>query len=350
MATPSQQTTAMRGSRGRQSIRDVAALAGVSVGTVSNVLNRPELVSGSTRERVNAAIGHLGFVRNGAARALRVGESRVVGALVLDIANPYFTDVARGMEDRLDADGRLLMLGSSDSDVERAGRQLSALREQDLHGLVVTPIGPLSELSTLRGGGTPIVLLDRDDPDRLFCSVSVDGVTGGQLAGEHLLEGGHRRIAFLNGPHTTQACLDRRTGLRLACQQADLDPDDVIVEITVRQLNSANGEAAATEIPQNHPDVTAIACINDLVALGALRALAEQSVSVPDDIGVIGYDDVDFAASLATPLSTIRQPRYEIGRAAAQLLLDEATEGVTHVHQRLQFQPELVVRASSRAS
>jgi LacI family transcriptional regulator len=326
----------------------VAALAGVSVGTVSNVLNRPELVSGSTRDRVNSAIDKLGFVRNGAARALRVGESRVVGALVLDIANPYFTDVARGMEDRLDADGRLLMLGSSDSDVERAGRQLSALREQDLHGLVVTPIGPLSELSTLRAGGTPIVLLDRDDPGRQFCSVSVDGVTGGRLAGQHLLIAGHRRIAFLNGPHTTQACVDRRTGLHQACQQADLDPADVIVEITVRQLNSAQGEAAATAIPGDHPDVTAIACINDLVALGALRALAEQSVSVPGDVAVIGYDDVDFAASLATPLSTIRQPRYEIGRAAAQLLLDEATEGVTHLHQRLQFQPELVVRASSR--
>jgi LacI family transcriptional regulator len=339
----------MRGSRGRQNIRDVAALAGVSVGTVSNVLNRPELVSGTTRERVNDAIGKLGFVRNGAARALRVGESRVVGALVLDIANPYFTDVARGMEDRLDADGRLLMLGSSDSDLERSSRQLSALREQDLHGLVVTPIGPLAELSTMLGGGTPVVLLDRDDPELQFCSVSVDGVTGGRLAGEHLLEGGHRRIAFINGPHTTQACLDRSAGLRGACQQAHLDPDDVIVEITVRQLNSANGEAAATTIPKQHPDITAIACINDLVALGALRALAEQSVSVPGDIAVIGYDDVDFAASLATPLSTIRQPRYEIGRAAAQLLLDEATEGVTHVHKRMQFQPELVVRASSRA-
>jgi LacI family transcriptional regulator len=316
---------------------------------VSNVLNRPERVSGSTRERVNDAIGKLGFVRNGAARALRVGESRVVGALVLDIANPYFTDVARGMEDRLDADGRLLMLGSSDSDVERAGRQLSALREQDLHGLVVTPIGPLTELAAMRARGTPVVLLDRDDPQLQFCSVSVDGVMGGRLAGEHLLVGGHRRIAFLNGPHTTQACVDRRTGLHEACRRAGLDPDDVIVEIGVRQLNSASGQAAVSTVPVRHPDVTAIACINDLVALGALRALAELGVSVPADIAVIGYDDVDFAANLATPLSTIRQPRYEIGRSAAQLLLDEATEGVTHAHQRLQFQPELVVRASSAA-
>lgn len=336
--------------RTRHSIRDVAEMAGVSVGTVSNVLNRPHLVSVATRARVDAAISQLGFVRNGAARALRVGESRVVGALVLDIANPFFTDVARGMEDRLNADGRLLMLGSSDSDPERASRQLTLLREQDLHGLVVTPTGPLTELQHLRDGTTPVVLLDRDDVDRTFCSVSVDGVHGGRLAGEHLIAEGHRRIAFLNGTDDTQACVDRRTGLRLACEDAGLDPGEVIVESTVQRLNSASGEVAAGAVLDGHADVTAIACVNDLVALGALRALAEHGVSVPGDVAVIGYDDIDVASSLATPLSTIRQPRYALGRSAADLLLQEARESTAHEHQRLRFRPELVVRASSSRS
>lgn len=334
-------------SRTRHSIRDVAEMAGVSVGTVSNVLNRPQLVSVATRARVDDAIAQLGFVRNGAARALRIGESRVVGALVLDIANPFFTDVARGMEDRLSADDRLLMLGSSDSDPERASRQLRLLREQDLHGLVVTPTGPLTELQRIRGGTTPVVLLDRDDVDRTFCSVSVDGVHGGRLAGEHLLTAGHRRIAFLNGTDDTQACVDRRSGLRLACQDAGLDPETVLTEITVHRLNSASGEVAAGELLEGRNDVTAIACVNDLVALGALRALAEHGVSVPGDISVIGYDDIDVASSLATPMSTIRQPRYALGRSAADLLLQEAREGTTHEHRRLRFRPELVVRASS---
>ena len=332
----------------RNSIRDVAVLAAVSVGTVSNVLNKPELVTPSTRDRVLAAVAELGFIRNGAARSLRAGESRIVGAIVLDIGNPFFTDVARGVEDRLAEADRVLVLCSSDGDPARTKRYLNLLREQDLHGLLVTPTGGLEDLRVVASGGVPVVLLDRHAGERDFCSVAVDDVKGGQLAGSHLFDQGHRRIGFLNGPSTTQACVDRRKGVRAACRKAGLDIATSLVELTPG-LNSAAGERGAEELLALDEPVTAIACVNDLVALGVLRALNRHGVAVPEDIAVIGYDDVEFASELSTPLSSVAQPRYALGRTAADLLLAEASSNGTHVHRQVRYQPELVVRASSAA-
>jgi LacI family transcriptional regulator len=333
----------------RNSIRDVAVLAAVSVGTVSNVLNKPELVTPSTRERVLAAVAELGFVRNGAARSLRAGESRVVGAIVLDIGNPFFTDVARGVEDRLAQADRVLVLCSSDGDPARTTRYLNLLREQDLHGLLVTPTGGLDDLRVVAASGVPVVLLDRHANERDFCSVAVDDVKGGQLAASHLFDQGHRRIGFLNGPVTTQACADRRKGVRAACRKAGLDVATALVELTPG-LNSAAGELGTETLLQLAEPVTAIACVNDLVALGVLRALNRHHVSVPDDMAVIGYDDVEFASELSTPLSSVAQPRYAIGRTAAELLLTEASERVGHEHRQVRYQPELVIRESSLVS
>jgi len=343
----------------RRSIRDVAELAGVSVGTVSNVLNRPDLVSPSTRARVDAAIGELGFVRNGAARALRAGESRVVGAIVLDIGNPFFTDIARGIEDRLAADDRVLMLCSSDGDAERTARHLGLLREQDLHGLLVTPTGDLAPLRAVADAGTPVVLVDRHSSDHTFCSVAVDDVRGGQMVAEHLIGQGHHSIGFINGPLTTKACADRRRGLRAGLRAAGLDADRQLAEVTISTLNAEAGGAAAAELLDRGAGITAIACVNDLVALGVLRLLLSRHVRVPAQMAVIGYDDVEFAAMLATPLSSISQPRYQIGYSAADLLLREAAElarpgarqpgdeQAQHVHRQIRYQPTLVPRASS---
>lgn len=330
----------------RNGIRDVALLAAVSVGTVSNVLNKPELVTPGTRKRVLAAVAELGFIRNGAARSLRAGESRLVGAIVLDIGNPFFTDVARGVEDRLAEADRVLVLCSSDGNPARTARYLNLLREQDLHGLLVTPTGGLDDLRAVASSGLPVVLLDRHAGERDFCSVAVDDVKGGQLAGAHLFEQGHRRIGFLNGPSTTQACTDRRKGIRAACRKAGLDVGTALVELTPG-LNSAAGERGAEELLGLEQPVTAIACVNDLVALGVLRTLDRRRVGVPEEIAVIGYDDVEFASELSTPLSSVAQPRYAIGRTAAELLLTEAAEHGAHLHRQVRYQPELVVRASS---
>lgn len=335
----------------RHSIRDVAELAGVSVGTVSNVLNKPEMVAEPTRARVEKAIRELGFVRSGAARQLRAGTSHTVGAIVLDIANPFFTDVARGVEDRLAEDNCMLVLASSDDRVERERRYLRLLEEQGVQGVLLTPAEEdLGWLDEIRARGTPIVLLDRISPGNDMCSVAVDDVTGGQLVGQHLLSTSHERMAFINGSTTIRQCADRRKGMRRAIRRARFNLSRSFVEVTVGSLNAAGGEEGLDRVLDLDNPVTAIACVNDLTALGVLRGLRRRGIRVPEDIAVVGYDDLEFAAILSTPLTSIRQPRYRLGRAAADLVLAEATQATDHKHRQIQFQPELVVRESSRVA
>lgn len=337
----------------RRSIRDVALLAGVSIGTVSNVLNNPELVAAETRTRVRSAIDTLGFVRNGSARQLRAGVSRTVGAIVLDIANPFFTEVARGIEDRLAEDDHILMLCSSDESPAKEDRYLRQLEEQGVRGVLVTPAGKdLDRIARTRDRGLHVVLLDRTSPAKDMCSVSVDDVRGGDLATTHLITAGHRRFGLVNGARKIRQCADRRRGVRRALRAAGLSPEDTLREATVATLNADGGEAALEELfgpaVRRSAWPTAVVCANDLIALGVLRGLKRRGISVPDEVAVVGYDDVEFAAMLSTSLTSVRQPKYQLGRAAADLLLDEAgTEQREHEHRQVVFQPELVVRESS---
>lgn len=334
--------------RRRQSIRDVAQLAGVSVGTVSNVLNRPAVVAEETRARVEDAIRRLGFVRHGPARQLRAGTSRAVGAIVLDISNPFFTDVARGIEDRLAEDDYILILASSDERREKEQRYLRLLEEQGVQGILVSPTeSDLSWLDATRERGTAVVLLDRTSPTPGLCSVAVDDVRGGELAAAHLIERGHRRIGLVNGSSKISQCADRRKGIRKALRSAGLTISECLVETNVGlSLNAAGGERALETLLKLDDPVTAIACVNDLTALGVMRGLRRHGLRVPDDVAVVGYDDVEFAAVLSTPLTSVRQPRYQLGRTAADLLLAEASPS-NHQHQQILFQPELIVRESS---
>lgn len=329
----------------RPSVTDVARLAGVSVGTVSNVLNRPDRVATATRERVLDAIEKLGFVRNASARQLRSGEITTIGAVVLDIANPFFTEIARGIEDRLATDDLTLMLASSDENPERESRYLRLFAEHGVRGVLATPShGSIDALLALREKGIPVVLLDHVSPVPELSSVAVDDVTGAGLAIAHLLDMGHRRIAFINGPLTLRQCIDRRDGVVQTLLEHDLDPDDALVEITIDNLNAdAGAEAMTALLERPGPRPTAVFCVNDLTALGVLRALREQGVKVPEEMAVVGYDDVSFASMLATPLTSVRQPTHALGWTAADILL---RNGLAEAEQVV-FEPELVVRSSS---
>lgn len=331
----------------RTSINDVAKAAGVSVGTVSNVLNRPERVLPATRDRVLTAIEELAFVPNGSARQLRAGTITTVGALVLDIANPFFTEVVRGVEDRLAQDDYTLMLASSDEDPARESRYLRLFEEHGVYGVLVVPSGDnLDRLELMRERGIRVVLLDRPSHLPGIPSAAVDDVLGGKLAVHHLLELGHTSIAMINGAHTVRQCADRWEGAVQAVTEAGLDPKRTLREIQVPSLNSAGGErGAATVLSRKRNRATAIFCVNDLTALGAMRALREQSVPVPEEMAVVGYDDIGFAAELAIPLTSVRQPTHELGYRAADLLLAPATPD-----EQVMFSPELVIRSSSGRS
>ncbi|GAA4435324.1 LacI family DNA-binding transcriptional regulator [Phytohabitans houttuyneae] len=332
------------------SIRDVANHAGVSVGTVSNVLNRPDIVANATRARVLAAIAELGFVPNDAARQLRRGRGRTLGLVVLDVANPFFTDVAKGVEDTTGAAGMAVIFCNSDGDLTKENAYLDLLEEQRVQGVLITPIDDASErLHRLRDRGVRVVLLDRRSAEADLCSVSVNDRLGGELAMRHLVESGHRRIAFVGGPHRLEQVRDRYDGAIQALADAGLGEQHLRRYDTPALTVAAGRDAAARVLGQPRGSrATAVFCANDLLALGVLQVLTRQQVRVPDDIALVGYDDIDFAAAAAVPLSSVRQPRQRLGQTAATLLLDEANTPETHEHQQVVFEPELVVRESSQ--
>lgn len=327
-------------------IKEVARLAGVSIGTVSNVLNHPDRVTETIRLRVREAIVQLGYVRNDSARQLRAGHSRQIAIVVLDLTNPFFTDVVRGAESAAEDREVTIVVCNSDGNVDREHRHLEVLEEQRVRGVLITPVDDArtSRLAQLISRGTPVVLVDRDSGWHNQCSVAVDDVHGGRLAGEHLIERGHRRIAYVGGPMTIPQVADRHRG----CTGAVGDAARLIAVATPGLTVAAGRDAAAeiAELPGGRRP-TAVFCANDLLALGVLQELTRRGLRVPRDIAIVGYDDIEFAAAAAVPLSSVRQPREQLGRTATELLLDEIESSGPHEHRHVVFQPELVVRASS---
>jgi DNA-binding LacI/PurR family transcriptional regulator len=327
-------------------IKEVARRAGVSPGTVSNVLNRPERVAATTRARVEQAIRELGFVRNGSASTLRAGQSRAVGLVVLDIGNPFFVEVARGVEDVVSERDHAVILCNSGESSAKEARNLKVLAEQRVRGVLITPAEEnVSRLRQLRDRGIAVVLVDHPASGDM-CSVAVDDVAGGELAAAHLLGTGARRISFVTGPLAIRQCADRRKGARRALHSAGV-PARNLEDVVVPEMNAHGGRQAAERLLAGDlPD--AIFCANDLLALGVLRALLRDGVRVPDDIRLIGYDDIEFSSAAAVPLSSVRQPTYQLGKIATELLLDECDGLEGHAHQQIMFQPEHVARESSR--
>ncbi|MFT4284508.1 MAG: LacI family DNA-binding transcriptional regulator [Protaetiibacter sp.] len=329
------------------SIRDVAERADVSVGTVSNVLNRPDRVSEAVVARVHDAIRELGYVRNDAARQLRAGRSSSVGLVVLDARNPFFTDIARGAEDEAAEHGVAVLLGDSDEKPEREAAYLDLFEEQRVRGVLVSPLGDIGgRLQRLRALGTPVVLVDRRAEDDTLSSVSVDDVAGGRTAVAHLLERGRRRVAFVAGPLSLRQVADRLSGAREAVAAVDGARLEVLEGSALSVLEGRRmGEQLVARPAAQRPD--AVFTANDLLAVGLLQALVMRGeVRVPEDIAIVGFDDIDFAAATVVPLSSIRQPSRLIGQTALRILLEEADDPELAPRQ-LVFQPELVVREST---
>ena len=331
------------------SIRDVARLAGVSVGTVSNVLNKPDEVSSDSIARVQKAISELGYVRNDAARRLRAGVSSTVGFVVLDGQNPFFNEVVRGAEDEASKNGIAVLVGNTDEDLRREGMYLDLFEEQRVRGVLISPYGDISQrLQQLREREIPAVLVDRINVDGRFSSVAVDSVAGGQIAAQHLIDTGRRRIAFVGGPFDIRQVRDRLAGARVAVDNSDFDVEIEVIATTA--LTVDEGVSAGRRImerPRNaRPD--ALFAGNDLLALGLLQSLVvDGKLLVPSEMSLIGFDDISFAGAAAVPLSSVRQPSRMIGQTALRVLLEES-EDPTMIPRQTVFRPELVVRASTQ--
>ncbi|WP_433544025.1 LacI family DNA-binding transcriptional regulator (plasmid) [Streptomyces sp. CA-294286] len=336
------------GPAGTVGIKDVARAAGVSVGTVSNVINRPDSVAESTRARVLSAIDRLGYVRSESARQLRAGSSRMISLLVLDMGNPFFVDVARGAERTIRDAGLGVMVCNSGQDPAEEATYLSLFAEQRVRGVLLTPADATGRnIDAFRRHHIPFVLVDRVAEDSADCSVSVDDVVGGGLAIRHLLDSGHRDLAYVGGPARIRQVQDRRDGAHRALAAAGLSPD-TLREIPTERLDVAAGRDAGARLLGLADRPTAVFCANDLLALGLLQAMFAAGVRVPEEVAIVGYDDIEFAAAAAVPLTSVRQPAERMGAMAAGLLLDELREP-GHAHQSVVLQPELVVRRSTLA-
>lgn len=327
------------------SVHDVATAAGVSVGTVSNVLNRPHKVAPETVARVQAAIDRLGYIRNDAARQLRVGHSRTIGLVIPDLRNPFFTEMARGVEARCASHGLSVLFAHSEDDPAREAAQLELFEEQRARGVLITPVAlDLPRLRRMCDRGVPVVLVAESHGANLV-SVSVDDVEGGRLAVEHLLSIGRRRIAFVGGPTSFRQISDRLTGAYRAAAAGGATLELIGTDGPTVEEGHRAGDRILQRPAGARPD--AIFAANDLLALGLLKSLVMTgAVRIPDEIALIGYDDIDFAKTALVPLSSIRQPAALLGSTAVDLLLAQLDTGRKPV-ESVVFQPELIVRASS---
>jgi LacI family transcriptional regulator len=270
------------------------------------------------------------------------------------MTNPFFTEMARGVEEAAREGGLIVILCNSDASPEREDSYLRLLREQRVAGVLITPTRKtpaqkaLAEMDRI---GAPVVLLDRVAKNRDLCSVAVDDVHGGFLAGEHLVGLGPRTLALVNGPISIQQCADRRKGFLRATRGAGIS-DGEVLDCTLSAMNIEAGEAAASALTASRSFPLSVFCGNDVLAVGFLRGCLAHGLRVPEDVAIVGYDDIVYAATATVALTSVRQPAFEIGQASMQLLLEElrsVRERRNHQHASVIFKPELVVRESTSA-
>lgn len=329
----------------RVGIRDVAVLAEVAVGTVSNYLNHPDRVSPDKAERIRSAIETLGFVPSNAGRQLRLGTSQVIGYLAPDVSNPYFAGIAERVERRADERGVTVFLANSHRSREREDAYLAVFEQHRVKGMLVSSHLSIEDrLAQLRRRGTPSVLVGQRAHTEEQPSVSLDDVSGGEQAMRHLLEVGCRRIAFVGGPLGIPQVADRLSGsssqLRSGAATLEvIDQPDRTVQGGIEV-----GRALASRPSSARPD--GIFAVNDLLAIGIMQQLVLAGVAVPREVAIVGYDDNEFAEASLIPLSSVRGRHEGFGVAVVDLLFD-AIERREIAEPHRMFEPELVVRAST---
>lgn len=326
----------------RSTVREVAERAGVSVGTVSNFLNDRKPIAEPTRERIAAAIDELNFVPNTAVRVMRGARSRVVAFLVPDSGNPYFAELLRGIEDVAVQHGHVVVTCNTNGQRDRELHYARILAELRVRAAIVVPsASSANQLAILRESGCHIVGLGLGDALTGHSAVVVDDVHGGWLAMTHLLERGHRNIAYYGGPAADRQIEGRLGGCAAAATALGLDPG-LLVRVDAKTNLPIDRSAAARAILDLEDRPTAVVCANDVLALAMEFEALRAGLRVPEDIAIIGYDDIEGASTAPVRLTTIRQPGYELGHDAAELAMRSPEE--TEI---IQFSPDLIMREST---
>lgn len=327
-------------------IREVAKRAGVSYATVSHVINDTRFVSQETRDRVLAAINELSYRPNALARSLRRGKTNTIGLILPDSANPFFAEIGHSIEDAAFNLGYSVILCNTERDTHREQLYVDVLSKKQVDGIIFVATGEqVDSLNFLLSQDVPVVLIDRDLPNSEVDAVLTDNQQGGYLAARHLIELGHRRIACIAGPSHITPSAERIIGYRRALEEAGLPYDETLVMSGDYHPESGR-QVTSTLLSLNDPP-TAIFALNDLMALGALRAACQAGCCIPDDLAVIGFDNIDLTSFTNPPLTTIAQPKAEIGSQAVNFLA-ERIKDKTCPPRRVILPTELIVRESTQ--
>jgi LacI family transcriptional regulator len=328
-------------------IRDVAKLAGVSVATVSHVVNGTHFVSEPARERVINAMRALDYQRNEVARSLRRGRTLTLGLVLPDSANPFFAEIGRSIESAAASQGYSVILCNTYGDINKERSYVDLLLAKQVDGIIVDTEEKHGQgLAARFPYQLPVVLVDREIPENPFDTVVTDNQRGARLATEHLISLGHRRIGCITGPHHLTSSVQRLSGFRQALAEAGLsDTEDLIFHGDFRPPSGLAGFQNLINLPE--PPTAIFAC-NDMMALGVLRAALEAGVRVPQDLAVAGFDDIEIGQFVYPSLTTIAQQKDEIGLRTIQRIV-ELISGDEKGPQTILVPPRLITRESSGA-
>ncbi|WP_102348719.1 LacI family DNA-binding transcriptional regulator [Bacillus sp. Marseille-P3661] len=332
--------------RKRLTIIDIAKLANVSDSTVSRVLNNSPNVREKTRKKVLDIIRDSGFRPNAIARGLVTGKSKTIGFITEDIRNPYFADICRGLEDFAQSNGMNVIVLNTDGIVEKELECIDILEEFNVEGIIFTSITiNQSELLKLKER-FPIVLVNRYYEDVDIDYVTVNNFKASYFATSHLIDYKHTNIAYITSPLTSSATLQRIQGYKQALLDHNLQYDEDLV-IEMKSKGYEGGREAAKQLLEYNQFFTAIFANNDLLALGTLDYLLEKQIRVPEDISVIGFDNIKISSHQAINLSTIDQPAYDMGKEAGRLLYNRSLEGNKNTYHNTVYSPSLIKRKTT---
>jgi LacI family transcriptional regulator len=327
-------------------IKDIAQRAGVSTATVSYVISGSRFVSPELRERVRAAIVELDYRPNAVARSLRQKKTRTIGLIVPDNSNPFFAEVAKGVEDAGYEAGVSVILCNSDGSFDREHRYLQTLRDKQVDGVIFMATTPATDhLASVVERRIPVVVFYRRVPRLNVDTLVVDNLGGGYLATRHLIELGHTEIACVAPASTNSPSALRVGGFRRAMTEAGLTIDEALIYRGDNRF--AGGRDGVEHLLATGRPFTAVFAGNDVMAVGTLRTLRERGLDVPGDVSVVGFDGIALGDFVSPSLTTIVQPRYDAGQRAFRLLLERIEDGYAGPRRDIELEARLVVRESS---
>ncbi|GAC1541518.1 MAG: substrate-binding domain-containing protein [Herpetosiphon sp.] len=332
-------------------MQQVATSAGVSTMTVSRVLNSPERVASETRRRVQQTMESMGYVPNALASGLLKGRTKTIALIVSDITNPFFASIVRGVEDLAQRNGYTVIIGNSDESVQKEAYYVKSLLSKRIDGLLITPAGNGSRtmLDVLKQRGNPFVLIDRDIDGVAADVVSSDSVGGAKMLTRYLIKLGHRRIGLINGHASISTARDRQQGYEEVLHEHNIE---VRPELIIESHFTRDGTNAAVQpllaLPADRRP-TAIFAANNFIAIDIITALREIGRSVPEDMAVVCFDDIEIASALDPFLTVIAQPARSLGTIATQFLFERLEHDPLAQPRRVRLSPDLIIRRSCGA-